>query len=307
MRHELEKPALIVPFGKYEHPGGRQVIDRPAALRILQGLRGLGRDMVVDYLHESFKQCGPAPAAGWVKTETARLEKDGIYAMIDWTDDAVKLIEARKYLYLSPVFEARSGGITRLVNLGLTNNPNINAMPPLIKSKPTQERQMRKKTKEKIMELLGVPREAGDETIVKAVESLMKRDEGKKSIAAMLGDAVALLGLDPEADNEEVKTAIRAMAEKAASGHDGKVERMVNDAISAGRLRPSQREWAISLGGADPESFRMFLINSGPPVPVGGAITRPGACVAVTPLTESEEKVLRLLNISEDDYRKYGA
>ena len=304
MNTALENPALIVPIGRFEHPQGMQVIDRPTALGILSRLSALGRDIVVDYAHESMKQCGRAPAAGWVKTATARLTDKGITAKIEWTGEAGELIEAKKYLYLSPVFEARDGRITGLVNLGLTNNPNIPAMPPLVNQIPTQETPMKKDLTDTLKTLLKLDPDAGDSEIAAAVETLAA--ETRPTIASLLGDDIALLGLAPDATDDEVKEKIRTMAGSAVANHDSKVERMINDAVEAGRLRPSQKEWAVSLGRANPESLRMFLVNSGPQVPLGGVITCGSPASPGEALTESEAVVCRLLNISEEDYLKHG-
>jgi phage I-like protein len=209
MTIDLDKPVLIVPFGQFPHPGGLQLIDQAAVERIINQLSKWDRDIVVDYQHESFKECGRAPAAGWVKSKTATVTENGIEAVIEWTDEAREQIESRNYLYLSPVFEKENGVIARLFNLGLTNNPNIEAMAPLVNQSIKQEIHMEKQLEE--------------ETPVEETEQAVEVEESAPTLVSLLGDLVALLGLTPEADDEAVMSRIKELAEETASKHEGEI------------------------------------------------------------------------------------
>ena len=59
---------LILPKGSFPHLSGTQVIDSAAMRRIIGALDIDGRDIPVDYGHESFSS-PRAPAAGWVKND----------------------------------------------------------------------------------------------------------------------------------------------------------------------------------------------------------------------------------------------
>ncbi|VAX21112.1 Mu-like prophage FluMu I protein [hydrothermal vent metagenome] len=297
-----EKPILIVPLGTFAHPAQKQVIDIKAVERIMAQFKAWGRDIVVDYQHESMKECGRAPAAGWVKTANASSTINGIEAPIEWTDEARRLIEAKEYRFISPVFESVNGKIIRLVNLGLTNNPNIHSMKPLVNQLETQERDMDLLTK--LKKLMNLDKKSKEQEAIQAVETLIAKKETEATLAALLGEKVALLGLTPEASDDDIVKRIEKMATESASSSEVAIERMVNDAISAGKLAPSQKGWASALARTDADSFRLFLINSGPALPLGGIIT---PCARTErPLSESEGKVCRLLNVNEKDYLKYG-
>lgn len=296
------KPLLIVPFGVFPHPKGEQVIDRAAADRILNQMKSWNRDIVVDYLHESFRDCGRAPAAGWVKTGAAKIAANGIEAVIEWTEPALKAIQAKEYRFLSPVFESEGGLITGLLNLGLTNNPNIHSMPPLINQLSLQENDMNQNLAQNLAKTLGLPPESTEADITAAVEAMAKRPA---SLAAILGDKVALLGLGPDSTDEQITAKIEELAKSSADGVQAAADQLVNDALAAGKLRPALAGWAKNLGRNNPESLRLFLINSGPAIPLGGLITPCGNTSAKS-LTESQSNVLRLLNISEEDFKKYG-
>lgn len=154
-----------------------------------------------------------------------------------------------------------------------------------------------------IKELLKLPPDTPDDAVVKAVEALAERPE--PSLRDALGDTVAMLGLGPDATDEEIVAKIGAMAVKNADAQTATSETMVNDAVSAGRLAPSLKGWARDLAARNPESLRVFITNSVPTIPLGGLMT---PCVkGEKKLTESQDNVCNLLGVSVDDYRKYGA
>lgn len=127
----------LLPYGRFEGRDGRgpwtlegkthaeEVI---AATRRLQG----GADILFDYDHQSALSAVPgvggmAKAAGWIKPDTLTAEADGIYGDVEWTRPAEAAILAKEYRYYSPHFrfQRETGRITRLVNVGLTNSPNL--------------------------------------------------------------------------------------------------------------------------------------------------------------------------------------
>lgn len=253
---------LVVPYGEFDHPNGRQAIDHAAAQRIVERLRQWNRDIVVDYQHETHLACARAHAAGWLKNGSARITPRGVAAVIEWTPEAAQAIADGRYKFLSPVFEAREGAIIALVSLGLTNNPNINAMPPLTLNHPSLETHM-------------------DEELFNNLKSA--------------------LGLDVQADGAAVIAAVDALKTAAGKSRSALVETLVNDAVAAGKLTPAQRDWAVEMGKEKPESLAGFLANCRPPAPLGGVITTGGG-PRKSRLTERQSALCRMLGVSEDDY-----
>lgn len=302
MKPRLKTQTLIVPFGVFPHPMGEQVVDRHAAERILARMGVWSRDIVVDYAHESLKDCGRATAAGWVKTDTAKIAENGVTAVIEWTEEAGRAIGAGEFRFLSPVFIVEEGRIAGLLNLGLTNNPNIHSMPALSNQLSTQETRMKKDVCAVIKELLKLPPDTPDDAVIKAVEAMV--NQPAPSLRDALGDTVAMLGLGPDAADEEIVAKIGELASKNADTQTATAETMVNDAVAAGRLAPSLKGWARDLASRNPESLRVFIANSLPAIPLGGLLT---PCVkGEKRLTESQDNVCRLLGVSGDDYRRYG-
>jgi hypothetical protein len=78
-----------------------------------------------------------AEAQGWVIGGNAGVEGNQLFVDIDWHEDTKKLIEEKKYGYISPVFTSKyidQEGVDQgpaLLALGLTNNPHWTDQKPL--------------------------------------------------------------------------------------------------------------------------------------------------------------------------------
>ena len=88
-------------------------------------------DLVIDYEHQSL-QGERAPAAGWIKDLEAR--DDGLWARVDWTQQARDYLEKKEYRYFSPVLrlDPETRRPIALMHVGLTNVPAIKHLPPLV-------------------------------------------------------------------------------------------------------------------------------------------------------------------------------
>lgn len=83
--------------------------------------------MVIDYDHQTVRApsvAGQAPAAGWITSLV--VEDSGIWGTVEWTAKASAELAGRVYRYISPYFAHRPDGrVTRIINAGLTNTPNL--------------------------------------------------------------------------------------------------------------------------------------------------------------------------------------
>jgi phage I-like protein len=315
----MNETVLIVPRGVFPHPLGEQVLDMAALVRLVGRMRRAGRDLVVDYRHESLDPSVRAEAAGWVRWESARIVPDGVAARIDWTAAAARLVDDKKYRFLSPVFEMRDGRITGLYNLGLTNNPNIDAMPPLVNQRIAKETRMDEELRAAVKEALGLAPDADDALAAEAFAALFPAaapeeeptdepdgDEAEPLAARLGEETLAALGLTLAAADATVIEKIAALSGEAATVRTGAAERAVNDAIAAGRLTPGLKGWALGLAARNPEALATYLVNAGPAVPLGGIVTPRPAAPSSAPVGDREAAVCRALNITSDDYRRYG-
>ncbi len=335
---------VIVPRGRFPHPVGEQNLDLPALMRIVARAKGAGRDLVVDYGHASLVPGEPAQAAGWVKTPSMRVTADGIVADIQWTPEAEEAVASSRYRFLSPVLEMRAGAITGLYNVGLTNNPNIDAMPPLSNQKLSEETQTMDETvKTAVRAAMGMAPDAPDELVAEAFASLFPggcpptplaealgeelltglslaadaedelikeaiegiADKTPVSLAETLGEeALASLGLEARAAAAEIVAAITRLGADSAAMKESAVERAVNDAVAAGRLAPRLAGWAKGLARKNPEALTAYLVNAGPAVPLGGLITPHRA--DTEPVDSAEASLCRSLGVTVEEYRRFN-
>lgn len=167
--------------------GGIQLIDEAACQAMLtvfnrQASKSGFSGLLVDYDHNSWYKDKSSQAAGWITAIQQRA--DGLYAQIRWTDDGLRKVEGGTYRFISPVFglsDPVAGAVgplyrpETLINIALTNSPNIKTLKPITNREASQVSQQRKGSimdyKQKLMELLGLDPQATDEAIAAACET----------------------------------------------------------------------------------------------------------------------------------------
>ena len=199
LNKKFELPAdgwfQVVPVGTFEHSSGiRQLIDKTACEaivnRFLQDAQAPSfGGILVDYDHFSLDTEKPSEAAGWIINLLNR--DDGVYAQIRWAGDGEAKVVSGAYRYVSPVFnrdDCETVGTAlrplRLCTVALTNDPNMKCIKPLsnrssepVPAEPETKPGVSGGNKESTMDykaellaLLGLPPEATDEQITAARE-----------------------------------------------------------------------------------------------------------------------------------------
>jgi phage I-like protein len=233
----------LVPIGEFPHPSGvTQVIDRPAVVSMAKSFDGSAKTLI-DFDHYSDLSADdqtvlnglglqlPSEAAGWVTAVEPRA--DGLWGAIDWTPAGAAALLNKTYRFLSPVWlrsacETVAAGRLRplsLAKLGLTNEPNIRAMPALANRADTD-------------------RLAGPDVLVNSAPA----DSGttspgapgrKESNMDFKAELLALLGLPAEATDEQISAACAAKKTKdtevqnRATAAEGKVVQFETAALVA--------------------------------------------------------------------------
>ncbi|MFV5413861.1 phage protease [Acinetobacter baumannii] len=118
----------------YDAPFWRLTPENGRALAAQLNTRTI--DMLIDYEHGiiAAKQEGKeAPASGWLRAGGFEYV-DGVGLCSNnwsWTKKAKDYIEAEEYKYLSPfILYDETGDVYGLINVALTNTPNIDSLPP---------------------------------------------------------------------------------------------------------------------------------------------------------------------------------
>jgi phage I-like protein len=138
--------AQLLPAGEFAARDGRPGPGKTWRLTDAQGqalaarinARAARTPLVVDYDHQTLpallgQNSGkPAPAAGWIAGVEWR-DGEGLFGRVDWTERAKGLIQAREYLYFSPVIAAddETGEVLDVLLGALVNYPALLGMEPV--------------------------------------------------------------------------------------------------------------------------------------------------------------------------------
>jgi len=266
-------------------------VDDPARIvRLSNEYKGT-IDLLVDYEHQFDRapQNGkPAPAAGWIKelSATGPDGSPGIWARIEWLPDALSMIKARTYRYLSAAIAHDDRNVVQLVpRASLTNQPALDTATALFSAHPNQERPVKLLTT--MLAALSLPATTTEDDFLKlftplgalltalgkqaGVEisalSAMKADQVVAVLAKPLEtklatlSAAASLGADASAD--AILAAIRAQGIDPAKHVDRSVyddvakrlatltaetkTRLIDEGTKAGKLTPAMKAWAESM------------------------------------------------------------
>lgn len=249
-QEDLPSRILVTPWGEIESSAGPFVVDDEAARETIAAFARHGTDLPVDYEHQTLggpysSPSGQAPAAGWIKALTAVSPEQagdgqspgepGLWADVEWTDEAKEKLRSRQYRYLSPVALVRRGDrrLVAIHSVALTNKPAIVGMRPVVGSDASVSPadQAPSSPAGELRELLEVDQTAADEVVLVAAA-------------------------------ERIRTLQRAEALRQASDRVGK-------AMTAGKLGAAQRDWALSLALRDPAEFDRWEAAAPVLVPLG--------------------------------------
>lgn len=322
---EGEVPAeiQILPFGEIRPLDGRGPwwVTERSYTEILTRNAARKNPLVIDYEHQSLYGV-EAPAAGWMKQLESR-GAAGLWAVnVEWTPRARLYLQNREYRFLSPVFylDPDTREIIEVIGAGLTNNPAIDGMVPLVARRELDEEGDR--MKEKLQQLLGLPEGTPEDKLLESASARLGDDRAAVACAA--------LGLDPTATAAEIQEAARRLKEQAPDPDQfvpraeyervsarvdalEKAERtrtrdaLVEEALRSGKLAPASRQWAEQYAERDPEGFRQFLATAPAVIPIGGEVAGGGATRARrTGMDETQAAVNRMLGISDEVFAKYA-
>jgi phage I-like protein len=189
-----------MPVGKYHHPVYGEIDITPERVaRFASNVQAKvrGQDLDIDYDHKERS----GEAAGWVKQAEAR-GQDGLWLLVDWTQEAYNKIKSKAYRYFSPEFtDEWEHPSTKVVHKdvlfggGLTNRPFLKGIQPINMSevfdhsgdpKPTQGGST--VTPERVKALAnkyGLPEDATEDQVLDAAEKAdLKPAEQTTPVAA---------------------------------------------------------------------------------------------------------------------------
>lgn len=289
-----------------------------------------GTELFIDYDHQSVlavPKGGTARAAGWIKQLT--VEADGIHGQVEWTAAAHEALKAGEYRYISPHFRfaQKDGRITRLVNAGLTNFPNLDL--PAIASADmdadeVDDEEGAANSMKSIASALGLAEDASEEEVLAAIKDMMEKSTAQSAqltaIDTTLGEVRVTVGLAADADVAAIAAALAektavidpaqfvprasydALAKTIRENAEASAIAAVDQAVADGKVPPAQRDWALDLAKKDLSSFHSF-ISAAVPFAAGDVLNKqPEGAGKHTALTEAEAIACEMTGQSPEDF-----
>lgn len=302
---------------------GSFVMDADAQAAVMAAFTESGRDLVIDYEHQSLGE-GEAPAAGWITRLIAK-GADGLWAAVTWTERAAQYLTAREYRYLSPVLLVRKSdrrGV-QLHSIGMTNTPEIRKLVPIVAKagtvgarfiapEPDKEEQMR----ERLIAILKLSADATEEAILAALDAIVAK------AGAVTAEVLQALELKADATQSETVAAIHAL--KQTTLQAGSLDAMqaeltalkqqaaertrdelVQAALSSGKITQAQTEWAREYALRDPDGFSVFVAKAPVVVPVGGALSASRASTQDVVMDDTQRRMNQALGVSDELFLKH--
>lgn len=268
----------LFPFGTVLGRDGRgpyTLRDKEHAAEVITNTKAYqrGADLPVDYEHQNQLaplHVKPRPAAGWVKADSLEVGPNGIWGRAEWTYTAAQQLGERAYRYLSPVFaHAQDGTVLRIAGAGLTHFPNLE-----LTALASQGATMPGDTLTSAKALLGLDG-ADDATFLQTCGDLAKLTQafvkhlalppetGAAGVMAALMKRTTTATASQSPEVADALAAIQAVASQAEAYRkqvsQAQVDKAVDAAMTAGKVSPAMRPWAIALASQDPASFDSFL------------------------------------------------
>lgn len=287
----------LIPAGTFSGRDGRGPYHLDAE-SVLAAFTAGGIDLPFDYDHQSLSaddKAGPVPAAGWIKELQAR--EDGLFGRVEWTPRAVELLANREYRYVSPVFRVdERGRVLALLGAGLTHTPNLELTPVV----QTQGDAMTlEDLMERLIAVLNLPAATTPDELAAHLDKLVARLSAAEAAASQARQ------LNPAewVPMSQHKAVADELAQLQADVAAGKAEAAVAAAMSAGKLAPAMKGWAIEYARRDPQGFAAFVAAA----PVVVASARAGNVAGnvasnADTLTDEDRYVAAALGIAESDF-----
>lgn len=304
----------ILPLGTVHSQKGDFVVDDESFDLINRHFENRGLDLVIDYEHQTLKDV-QAPAGGWIKKLVKT--KDAIAAQVEWTAKAKQYLENKEYKYLSPVVICRKsdGKAVALHSVALTNTPAIDGMFALVNSidisSPDGAEGGNSMELKKIVALLGLPADATEADVEKAIQELKKQEKTEEVVANKT--IMDLLELKGDAKTEDVAAKIMELKGTADKTKDEMIlelkrrmderdaEELVTMALKQGKISAAQKAWAKEYALKDAEGFQAFVAKAPAVVPIGK--TGSAGYQKEETDTELDPKILKNLGVSMEDIK----
>ncbi|QEA14269.1 phage protease [Comamonas flocculans] len=317
-------------------------IDAASAARVIERFKARRKPLVIDYEHQTLhkeKNGQPAPAAGWPKS-LEWVEGQGLFGTVEMTARAAAAIDAREYLYFSPVFTYSTvdGSVLEILMGALTNDPGIQGMQPLslmaaataaFLPDPLPQEPSVNPLLKALLAALGLPETTTEEAATAALAALGPLPS-LKDRAAVATAACSALQLAADASAEAVTGAVASLrasqadparfvpveavtalqsqiAALTARQQAADVQALIEPALADGRLLPAMETWARELGKTDVAALTAYLQTAQPVAALAGTQTGGlppgGTAKGDAQLSSAELAVCTAMGLTPEQYK----
>jgi len=195
-----------------------------------------------------------APAVGWILA----LQNLGgeVWGMVEWNSEGRETLEKKEYAFYSPAFLYDASGMVRgIASAGLTNEPNLDQIPALNR----EETQMPLPVE--LTQALGLGADAEIATALTAINTL-KADHQLALNRANAGPD--LTKFVPKETYELAMNRATTAESQVLAVETAKLEALVDDAISSGKIAPANKEMFLGMCRAEGgvEKFNAFVASA---------------------------------------------
>lgn len=246
-------------------------IDGEIAGRLVEGVRALNQDVLIDYEHNQLRKDKGLPpeqlvAAGWFNADEMQWrEGEGLFIHPRWTAAAQQRIDDGEFGYLSAVFpyDTATGAVLQIRLAALTNDPGATGMKKLtalaadLPDILQQENKPMNETLRKLLARLGVtvPENADitDEQATAALTALDTLESNAGKVAALSAELEkaqkAAVDLTKYVPVESYNALRDELAQATAQSATASLSAVLDKAEQEGRIFKSERAYLEQLGG----------------------------------------------------------
>ncbi len=271
MRQPDGSTGIYIPFGAwpYRRKDGTtvmQIFDESSAAaleREMEAERGKGSPGIPVYqghpdVPELAYKYPDKSAIGWI-TAWERT-KAGLRAVVDWLRDPGRGFGWHSPYWFGPRAPAVAGGANCRVNhvesIGLTNSPNIEDFRLANEAQP-ENKENKNMDRDNLIKLLGLAPDATDEQIAAAIQKGAEALKAADTAAKDAATKVEAAQAEAEAAKKKEEEAQQAFANERAARRD----LLLDQALAAGNITPAMRPaWSKRLD-EDFETGRLALAN----------------------------------------------
>jgi len=275
----------LTPRGAFTSRDGRNFIVEPEVL--VERFNADKVSVPLDLDHATVKKAmfgEAAPAVAWIEELQAR--PDGLYGRVSWLAAGLEILTARSHRYISPSLKTdETGRATWLHSAALVAAPGI-SMPAVASALPSNSETNMLKA---IAAALKLAPEASEASCLSAIGDLAKR-------------------IEPAVHQQTLDTLAAANSELAslkATSRKEKVDALIEGALKAKKITPAQRPQYEALCASDDGLAQVTKLIETLGVGLGASnLDGKNLPDQVHTLSAEERDVMKMLGLTEDEYRK---